>query len=70
MLLASGHLLGGVADKRISLLESRVMRLIAGKLGIQTLGFGARRFLATEHPSIRRSIPFDGDWGIGLARIA
>jgi hypothetical protein len=67
----SGHLLGGIADERVGLFESGVMRRIALKLGIQTLGFGARRFLAAEHPGIRRSVALDCDGGSsGLARIA
>ena len=63
----SGHLLGRIADERIGLVERGVMCRIASKLGIQTLGFRARRCFATEHPRIRRSIPLDRDWSIGLA---
>ncbi|MGB8682593.1 MAG: alpha/beta fold hydrolase [Candidatus Binatus sp.] len=67
----SGHSLGGIADERVGLFESGVMRRIALKLGIQTPGFGARRFLAAEHPSIGRSVTLDCDRGSGgLARIA
>ena len=62
--------MGGVADEGIGFVESGVIRRIALKLGIQTLGFRARRFLAAEHPRIRRSIAFDRDRGIGLPRIA
>jgi len=57
-------LLGGVADERIGLVEGGVMRRIARKLGIQTLGFRGRRFLAAERPGIRRRITFDRDGGV------
>ena len=67
----SGHSIGGIADERVGLFESRVVRRIALKLGIQTFGFGARRFLAAEHPSIRRSVTLDSDRSSrSLARIA
>jgi len=61
----SRHSLGGVADEGIGFVERRVIRRIAGKLGVQTLGFRARRFLAAEHSRIRRRIPLDRDGGIG-----
>ena len=47
-------LLGGVADERIGLVECGVVRRIARKLRIKTLGFGAGRLLTGEHPGIRR----------------
>ena len=62
--------LGGIADERIGLVERGIMRRIARELGLETLGFRARRCFATEHPRIRRSITLDRDGGVGLARIA
>jgi hypothetical protein len=64
------HSLGGVADERIRLVESGVTRRIALKLGVQTLGFGASRFLAAENSGVRRRIALDCDPSTGLARIA
>lgn len=62
--------LGRVANERISLLESRIMRRKARKLGIQTLGRRARRFLAAESPRIRMRTTVDRDGRAGLARLA
>src|ERR1700674_5057234 len=59
--------LGRIANERIGLLESRVMRWKARKLGIQTLCLRARRLLATKRPRIRMSITIDRDGRAGLA---
>ena len=62
--------LGRIANERIGLLERRVMRWKARKLGIQTLGRGARRFLAAERPRIRMYVAVDRDGRAGLAGLA
>lgn len=58
-LIRDADLLRGVADERIGLIKRRVMRRIARELGIQAFDFGARRFLAAEHPGVRRTIALD-----------
>ena len=63
-------LLGRIANERIGLLERGVMRWKARKLGIQTLGRGARRFLAAERPRIRMYVAVDRDGRAGLAGLA
>ena len=60
---------GGVADERLGLIEGRIVRWIARKLGVETFGYRCGRFLAAERAGVRRGIALDCDGCIGLRRV-